>query len=130
MFPSTAISPSAWDKHGCASGLSGRFHHRDPVESITIKVGDEKVDLWVPPPVPGVSHYTEADVRPFLIGPDWACEGIDTWEDPEPHKMFYDLSRECGILWGCEEGTKAQHALRDMNDLIVETDRKIKMGVA
>ena len=110
-------------------GLKGRYHLPSPVESITIQVGDEMVDLWIPTPIKGVSHYEVPDIRPFLVGPDWTCEGIDTWEDPEPCKMLHELSRECGILYHCEEGTPLQKQVWELNDLRNETDNKMKMGI-
>ena len=112
------------------TGLRGKWHLPYPVESISIQVGDEMVDLWVPPAVPGVSQYEVPDVRAFLVGPDWTCEGIDTWDDPEPAKVLHELSRECGLLWGCEEGTPIQKDIWALNDLRKETDTKIQKGIA
>ena len=84
-----------------STGLRGKWHLPGPVESITIQVGDEMIDLWVPLLLsPCVSHHEVPDVRTFLVGPDWTCEGIDTWDDQEPAKVLEELSRECGLLWG------------------------------
>ena len=81
------------------------------------------IDLWVPLLLsPCVSHHEVPDVRTFLVGPDWTCEGIDTWDDPEPAKVLEELSRECGLLWGCEEGTPIQKEIWALNDLRKETD--------
>ncbi len=109
--------------------LPGRYHVPSPVESITIRVGDEILELWVPPPTPH-SHYEEPDIRPFLVGPDWSCEGYETWDNPVPGDMFYELARECGMIYDCEEGTPLQKEVWKLNELREETDNKIKKGIA
>ena len=115
-----------------STGLRGKWHLPGPVESITIQVGDEMVDLWVPPAVEGVSHYEVPDVRAFLVGPDWTCEGIETWDDPDPAQVLYQLSSECGLLWGDYShcSTPIQKEIRALNDLRKETDNKIQKGIA
>jgi hypothetical protein len=110
-------------------GLPGRYHVPSPVETITMRVGVEDLELWVPPPT-SKSHYKVPDIRPFLVGPDWSCEGYETWDNPEPEEMLYELARECGMISCCEEGTPIQKEIRALNDLRKETDYKIQKGIA
>ncbi len=109
--------------------LRGRFHLPAPVESISIRVGGETIDLWVPPPGKN-SPYEEPDVRAFLVGPDWSCEGYETWDDAVPGEMLHELCRESCILYDCEEGTPLQKEVWKLNELREETDKKIKRGIA
>lgn len=109
--------------------LRGRYHLPAPVESMSIQVGGETIDLWVPPPGEN-SHYYKPDIRCFLVGPDWSSEGIDTWDDPVPAEMLYELSKECGMIYDCEEGTPLQREVWALNELRQETDNKIKKGRA
>jgi len=67
--------------------VSGQYHLSTPVEDITIKVKGENITLWGP------------DIRPFLKGPDWTCEGLDTWDLPVPREMLEELCDESGMDW-------------------------------
>ena len=109
--------------------LRGRFHIPGPVESISIRVGEETIELWVPSPGKN-SQYKEPDVRAFLVGPDWSCEGYETWDDPVPAEMLKELCRETGMFYDCEEGTPLQKEVWKLNELREETDKKIKKGIA
>ena len=107
-----------------------RWHLPDPVESMVITVGREQIELWVPPPIEGVSLYKEADVRAFFVGTNWECEGCDHWGEPDPKDVLFELSEATGLLWMTEGGTGPQKAIAEIGCLRSDTDEKIKMGRA
>ena len=117
------------------NALGGHFPHRrwhlpTEMERVVINVGGEQIELWVPPPVDGVSHYKEADVRAFFVGQDWNCEGVEYWEEPEPKDVLFELCEQSGLLWTTESGTPLENELERLILLICETAQKIEMGRA
>jgi hypothetical protein len=107
-----------------------RWHLPTPIGSVAVKVGGEMIELWVPPPIIGVSHYGDGDVRPFFVGPDWSSEGVDTWDDPETEEVLFELCEQSGLLWSTESGTPLENELKELNSLRCETDLKIEKGRA
>ena len=83
--------------------VSGQYKHATPVEEITFKNKDESITLWGP------------DIRPLLKGPDWTCEGIDTWDIPVPKEMFEELCKETGMDW--DEGPYKEKILQAIEEL-------------
>ena len=83
--------------------VSGHYHLATPVEEITIKNKDESINIWGP------------DIRPFLKGPDWTCEGVDTWDLPVPREMFAELCTESGMDW--DEGPYRDKILKAIEEL-------------
>lgn len=67
-----------------AEGL--HYHLSSPIENITLGVGGVKVELM------------GEDIRPFLQGPDFTCEGVDTWDVPLPKDVLEELCRESGMM--------------------------------
>ena len=83
--------------------VSGHYHLATPVEEITLKNKDENLTLWGP------------DIRPFLKGPDWTCEGVDTWDLPVPREMFAELCKESGMDW--DSGPYRDKVLKAIEEL-------------
>ena len=83
--------------------VSGQYKLATPVEEITIKNKDESITLWGP------------DIRPLLKGPDWTCEGIDTWDIPIPREMIEELCKETGMDW--DEGPYKEKVLQAIQEL-------------
>lgn len=94
--------------------VSGQYHLSTPVEDITIKVKGENITLWGP------------DIRPFLKGPDWTCEGLDTWDLPVPREMLEGLCDESGMDWDngpyCEGIRAAVDELDDPKESIQDPE--------
>ena len=57
-----------------------------PVKETTIEVNGELVEL------------SGEDVRPFFQGPDYSCEGVDTWDIPHPKDVLGELCNESGVV--------------------------------
>ena len=83
--------------------VSGQYKLATPVEEITVKNKDERITLWGP------------DIRPLLKGPDWSCEGIDTWDIPVPREMIEELCKESGMDW--DEGPYKEKILQAIQEL-------------
>ena len=83
--------------------VSGQYKLATPVEEITIKNKDESITLWGP------------DIRPLLKGPDWTCEGVDTWDIPIPKEMIEELCKETGMDW--DEGPYKEKVLQAIQEL-------------
>lgn len=83
--------------------VSGHYHLATPVEEITIKNKEESITLWGP------------DIRPLLKGPDWTCEGVDTWDIPIPREMIEELCKESGMDW--DEGPYKEKILQAIEEL-------------
>ncbi len=94
--------------------VSGHYHLSTPVEDITIKVKDENITLWGP------------DIRAFLKGPDWTCEGLETWDMPVPREMLEELCDESGMDWDsgpyCKEIRTAVDELDDPKESIQDPE--------
>ncbi len=94
--------------------VSGQYHLSTPVEDITIKVKGENITLWGP------------DIRPFIKGPDWTCEGLDTWDLPVPREMLEELCDESGMDWDngpyCEGVRAAVDELDDPKESIQDPE--------
>ena len=83
--------------------VPGQYHLATPVEEITIKNKDESITLWGP------------DIRPILKGPDWTCEGYDTWDIPIPREMIEELCKETGMDW--DEGPYKEKILQAIEEI-------------
>ena len=83
--------------------VSGQYKLATPVEEITFKNKDESITIWGP------------DIRPLLKGPDWTCEGVDTWDIPIPKEMIEELCKESGMDW--DEGPYKEKVLQAIEEL-------------